>query len=80
MEADYRVLQEMNCIYVETAEDMDGYALRYWVSVRSGLLVAAEKLLAGEIIYRMSAPEGEETEPVPSDFTLPDGRMLLDME
>ena len=80
VEADYQVLQEMNCIYVETAEDMDGYALRYWVSVRSGLLVAAEKLLAGEIIYRMSAPEGEETEPVPSDFTLPDGRMLLDME
>ena len=80
VEADYRELLEMNCIYVETADDPAGYVLRYWVSVDSGLLVAAEKLLAGETVYRMAAPEGEQAEPELPDFTLPDGRLVLDME
>lgn len=79
-EADYRVLMDMNCIYVETAEDPEGYMLRYWVSVDSGLLSAAEKLRAGETVYRMAAPNGDQSEPDPADFTLPDGRVLLETE
>lgn len=73
-EADYRLLLDMNCIYVETAENRAGYALRYWVSVDSGLLVAAEKLLDGETVYRMGAPEGEQAD-LP-ELLLPDGSPL----
>lgn len=79
-EADYQLLLDVNCIYVETAEDPDGYTLRYWVNVDSGLLVAAEKLLEGKTIYRMGAPVSEQIEPDPLDFTLPDGRVLLETE
>lgn len=74
VEADYRMLLNVSCVYVETAEDPAGYALRYWVSVNSGLLVAAEKLLNGETVYRMGAPDGEETD-LP-ELVLPDGSPL----
>lgn len=73
-EADYRLLLDVNCIYVETAEDRSGYTLRYWVSVNSGLLVAAEKFLNGETVYRMGAPDGEQAD-LPA-LTLPDGSPL----
>lgn len=75
--ADYRAITGLNCIYVETAEDPEGYALRYWVSVDTGLLVAAEKLLDGEPVYRMGAPAVDQSEPAASLFTLPDGTVLL---
>ena len=76
--ADYRFLSDVSCIYVETAEDAWGYALRYWVSVDSGLLVSAEKLWGGEVVYRMSALTLEQEEPTAADFTLPDGTCVLD--
>ena len=75
--ADYRVISGVNCIYVETAADEDGYVLRYWVSVDTGLLTAAEKLLDGESVYRMAALTVDQTLPPVSDFTLPDGRVLV---
>ena len=75
--ADYRDLEGLRCIYVETAESENGYALRYWVSVDSGLLVSSEKLYHGEVIYRMSALTLEPTAPVNSDFALPDGTQLI---
>lgn len=76
MEADYRDLEGVECIYVETAERENGYALRYWVSVESGLLVSSEKLYLGEVIYRMKAltldaPPGDEL------FSLPNGTELI---
>lgn len=74
--ADYRVISDLNCIYVETAENPEGYALRYWVSVDTGLLVASEKLLDGSPIYRMGAPTVDQTAPAASEFTLPDGTVL----
>ena len=75
--ADYRTIAEnVNCIYVETAEDENGYTLRYWVSVDNGLLVAAEKLLNGETIYRMSGLQVELSFPAQERFTLPDGTIL----
>ena len=49
-QADYRVISEVNCIYVETGELAGGIVLRYWVSVETGLLVASERLLEGETI------------------------------
>lgn len=75
--ADYRDLSGVNCIYTETAENDRGYSLHYWVSVDTGLLVSAEKLQEGEVIYRMTALTLDAVEPTNADFTLPDGTNLL---
>ena len=69
--ADYRVLSDIRCIYVEAAEEDS--QLCYWVSVDTGLLVAAEKLLDGQRVYRMEALTVDQTEPAATEFTLPDG-------
>lgn len=73
--ADYRVLSDIRCIYVEASEGNS--QLYYWVSVDTGLLVAAEKLLDGERVYRMEALTVDQTEPAATEFTLPDGTSLL---
>lgn len=73
-EADYRAIaDDIPCIYVETAVDASGYSLRYWVSVETGLLVAAEKLADGETVYRMSSLNVDLSAPERADFQLPDG-------
>lgn len=76
--ADFRTISDVECIYVETAEDETGYALRYWVSVDTGLLVVAERLLHGEPAYRMASLAVDLTEPAVWDFTLPDGTALFE--
>ena len=50
---------------------------RYWVSVDSGLLVAAESEEDGVLVYRMSAYSPAQS-PCPADgeFELPDGTVL----
>ena len=75
--ANYQTLSDMNCIYVETAADAYGYVLRYWVSVDTGLLVAAEKQLDGETVYRMWETSSELDPIIETEFTLPDGTDLL---
>lgn len=76
--ADYRTIgEQVNCIYVETAEDEYGYSLRYWVSVDSGLLVAAEKLQNGETTYRMWETAIDLAPSLRDEFTLPDGTNLI---
>ena len=76
--ADYRALEGVNCIYVETEPDEAGYVERYWVSVSSGLLAAAERECDGAVVYRMAALtvsyDGVDAE----DFTLPDGTVLYE--
>ncbi len=74
--AEYQELDGLGCIYVETAEDDAGHVERYWVDDDSGLLVRAERLTDGQVVYRMTA--GALERPVPSDssFTLPDGTVL----
>lgn len=76
--ADYRSVSGVNCIYMETAQDPDGYTQRYWVSVESGLLVASERLLEGETIYRMASLTADLSTPSADRFILPDGTVLLD--
>lgn len=76
--ADYRQVDGVECIYVETAENERGYALRYWVSVDSGLLVSSEKLHYGALVYRMMALTLDAAEPMDADFTLPDGTVLTE--
>lgn len=76
--ADYRPLDALTCIYVETAADEAGYSTRYWVSVENGLLVQAERLLGENAVYRMTSLYVDQTEYDASRFTLPDGTVLLD--
>lgn len=75
--ADYRMASDMKCIYVETAEDPDGYVSRYWVNVDTGLLVAAERLQNDETIYRMGELSMTSDPEFTDDFTLPDGTVVL---
>lgn len=77
-EADYRIISGVSCIYVETAEDPEGYVLRYWVSVDTGLLTVSERLLNGEPVYRMAALTLDQDPPTVEEFTLPDGTVVLE--
>jgi len=78
--AGYEERDGQPCVYVEAKTAMD-YTERYWVSVNSGLLVAAETEKGGEVVYAMSARDVvsplEETGGV---FALPDGRLLRTQE
>ena len=73
--ADFRTVSNIDCIYVETAEDEWGYAMRYWVGLDSGLLTVAEMLQDGESAYRMASLTVEETDNR-AEFVLPDGTVL----
>ena len=75
--ADYRTISNVECIYVETAEDDTGYVLRYWVSVDTGLLTMAEKLENGSTVYRMAALSVDQTSVTEDSFCLPDGTSVL---
>lgn len=77
-QADYREAFGSACIYVETRADGDGYADRYWVSVQSGLLLAAERLWEGAVVYRFSAGEPETAPQEEELFLLPDGAALAE--
>ena len=74
--ADYRLLDTVDCIYVETAADDGGYIERYWVSVSDGLLCAAEKLNGDEVVYRMAGMTVDTAAVNADTFTLPDGTAL----
>ena len=77
--ADYRTIgDQVSCIYVETAADAAGYTLRYWVSVDTGLLVAAEKLSGQETVYRMWQTDIDLAPVFTEEFTLPDGTVLAE--
>jgi hypothetical protein len=76
--ADYRMLDSVECIYVETAPDDGGFVERCWVSVQSGLLCAAERTQDGALIYRMSAMEYETGTADAEAFVLPDGTQVYD--
>ncbi len=79
-EADYETYLDMDCIYAATAEDAYGYSIRYWVSVDSGLLIAAEQLQNGQIVYRMEASALTLGAPAETLFQLPDGTVLISEE
>lgn len=76
--AGYEERDGQPCVYVEAAGSGGG-AERYWVSVSSGLLVAAETELAGEVVYAMSSRDVvsplDEAEGI---FALPDGTALYE--
>lgn len=74
--ADYRVLEGISCICVETAPDSYGYAQRFWVSVDNGLLVSAERLSGENVVYRMTGLEVTLGDVSDQTFRLPDGEVL----
>lgn len=69
--ADYRLLDTVDCIFVETAADDGGYIERYWVSVSNGLLCAAEKLQGEDVVYRMAGMSVDSGNVAEDAFTLP---------
>lgn len=75
--ANYSAYEDHPCIYVETHRDDLGYLERYWISVDSGLLVAAQTLKDDMVVYSVDATAPIQT-PCPTDavFTLPDGTSL----
>lgn len=77
----YEQKGELPCIYVQVQGSVAGYEERYWVSVDSGLLVAAETLEDSKLVYRMTAftPISSPC-PVQADtFALPDGTSMHTM-
>lgn len=73
-EAAYESYQELDCIYA--CAQAGDYLEKYWVSVDTGLLVAAEKVKDDAVVYRMEAPAVTLGEPDAGRFTLPDGTVL----
>lgn len=73
LQAEYSMYNDVYCIYIQTEQDLDGYAERYWISTQSGLLYAAERTLNGDVIYRFSASEPGIDPPDETVFLLPDG-------
>ncbi len=76
--ADYRAYEDVDCIYVETAQDAFGYAERYYVSVENGLLIAAERVRGEDVVYRMSGLTVGTDAVTAEAFRLPDGEVLYD--
>ena len=76
--ADYRTLETVNCIYVETAPDAEGGSERFWIAVDSGLLVASERWRGETLVYRMTGLAVERRGVTAEAFTLPDGTVLFD--
>lgn len=76
--SDYRKISDEKCIYVETYPDEAGYVTRYWISVDTGLLTVAEKLVDEKPTYRMAALIVDMVPPNPAEFILPDGTVLIE--
>ena len=74
--AGYEEKGGLSCIYVQTGQDELGMTSTYWVSVETGLLVAAETAEGEQVVYRMSAYAVERPVPETAVFALPDGTVL----
>ncbi|MBR2132885.1 MAG: hypothetical protein IJ955_10215 [Oscillospiraceae bacterium] len=75
-QAEYSQKDSLFCIYVETTPDSNGYVDRYWISVQSGLLYAAERTSHGTLIYRFQSSEPKSETPDEKLFLLPNGSQL----
>ena len=74
--AGYEERDGQPCVYVEAKTPGD-YTERYWISVGSGLLVAAEMEKDGDMVYTMSSRDVvSPLDQTGGVFTLPDGTEL----
>ena len=72
----YETYSGADCIFVEVEQpDLDS-SERYWIASSNGLLIAAERVKDGEVVYRMTALSTESPAPLDSSFALPDGTVL----
>lgn len=81
IDAGYVEYRNQPCIYVEAEQQELGYLYRYWISVNSGLLMAAETEKSGILVYNMRS--NEVSSPLAATrevFTLPDGTVLHDVD
>lgn len=79
--ADYLDYNGQPCIYVEAEQQDLGYLYRYWVSINSGLLIAAETEKAGQVVYSMTSNEVISPLSAQADtFALPDGTVLYSVD
>lgn len=72
----YEDVDGQPCVYVEVAENELGNRERYWVSVETGLLVAAETKKGDETVLLMSSGAVERPAQQGKSFALPDGTVL----
>lgn len=77
--AGYEKRNDTSCIRVEVSDPEFGYTRIFWVSVESGLLMAAEIWEGDMLIYQMS---GTQNAVLGTDviFALPDGTILHEVE
>lgn len=75
-QADYVEKDGLACVYVAVEDAELESVSRYWVSVESGLLVVAERLVGGESVLTMTSTAVERPVPARTSFTLPDGTAL----
>ncbi len=71
-QADYRLREDIACIFVEAVIPPLNFVERYWIHAETGLLLAAETYDNQELIYSMEGFAPPEPYPDPR-FTLPDG-------
>lgn len=67
----------IDCILVRTTNDLLGYETYYWISLESGLLIAADAYEYGELAYSMRQTQYAYISPDPGNFVLPDGTQVL---
>ncbi|MEG0764507.1 MAG: hypothetical protein RR403_00550 [Pseudoflavonifractor sp.] len=72
----YTDLNGTPCIYVEVAENELGNREAYWVSVETGLLLAAETRKGEELLLSMASGTLERPVAQGTSFSLPDGTRL----
>lgn len=75
-EADYVLWEGISCIYAQVYYAALDYQERYWVSVQTGLLVHAQTLKAGEVVYEMSSYTVNQPVSSGVSFALPDGTVM----
>lgn len=75
-DAGYEDYGGLNCVFAEVRREELNSWERYWISVSSGLLVAAERVKDDQLVYRMTALSIESPAPIGNSFVLPDGSVL----
>ena len=73
--AAYESFTGESCIFVEVEQEELDSVERYWIAVSNGLLLAAERVRDGRVVYRMTALSTESPAPLTSSFALPNGEV-----
>ena len=74
--AGYEKVNDAACILAEVSDPELGYTRKFWVSVESGLLMAAEIWDGSQLLYRMNGTQSAVLSDDDGAFALPDGTVL----